>query len=215
MPAITAWRGLIAAASLAHGLSEDLSHSQQCGQRLQRDPEHTWRRLRGQAIGIVRNAPERPPQATRSVDECGALMRPPTLSPASHLEHRRGHDRGQHECASRDGAGVLPREVLHIGCVVSPAIELARHRGEPDSHPRNLLAERPHPGAFPVGRDYASHSFAHDMPSRRFESGRDVKPYSVTPTLGGDPFQRNDGGLIVRYSLLAASSDSTSVRNQR
>ena len=29
------------------------------------------------------------------------------------------------------------------------------------------------------------------------------KLYSVTPTLGGDPFQRNDGALIVRHSLLA------------
>jgi hypothetical protein len=168
MHAITARRGLIAATSLAHGLSENLSRSQhECGQRLRRDPEHTWRRLRGKAIGIVRNAPERRPQATRAVGECDALMRPPTLSPASHLEHRRGHDRGQHQCASRDGAGVRPREVLHIGCVVSPAIELGQHCGEPDSHPRNLLAERPHPGAYPVGRDYASHSFAHDLSSRR------------------------------------------------
>jgi hypothetical protein len=108
MHAITAQRGLIAATSLAHGLSEDLSRSQQCGQRLQqcgqrrqRDPEHTWRRLRGEAIGIVRNAPERSPQTTRSIDECDALMRPPTLSPVSHLEHRRGHDRGQHQCRRR------------------------------------------------------------------------------------------------------------------
>jgi len=152
MHAITARRGLIAATALAHGLSEDLSRSQQCRQRLQRDPEHTWR-LRGKAIGIVRNAPERPPQATRSVGECDALMRPRTLSPASHLEHRRGHDRGQHQCASRDGAGVLPHEVLHIGYVVSPAIELGQRCSEPDWHPRNLLAERPHSGAFPVGRD--------------------------------------------------------------
>jgi hypothetical protein len=201
MHAITARRGLMAATSLAHGLSEDLSRSQhEYGQRLRRDPEHTWRRLRGKAIGIVRNAPERPPQATRSVDECDAPMRPPTLSPASHLEnrHRRGHDRGQHQCASRDGAGVLPREVPPIGCVVSPAIELGQHCGEPD---RNLFAERRHPGAFPVGRDYASHSFAHDMSSRRIESGRDVN--SVASMLGGDPFHRNDGGLIVRHSLLA------------
>jgi hypothetical protein len=127
MHAITARRGLTAATSLAHGLSEDLSRSQhECGQCLRRDPEHTWRGLRGQAIGVVRNAPERLPQATRSVGECDALMRPPTLSPASHLEnrHRHGHDRGQHQCASRDGAGVRPREVFHIGCVVSPAIEL-------------------------------------------------------------------------------------------
>jgi hypothetical protein len=159
MHSITARRGLIAATSLVHGLSENLSRGQhECGQRLRRDPEHTWRRLRCKAIGIVPNAPE------RSIGECDALMRPPTLSPASYLEHRRGHDRGQHQCASRDGAGVCPREVLHIGCVVSPAIELGQHCGDPDSHPRNLLAERPHPGG---GRDYASHSFAHDMSSRR------------------------------------------------
>jgi hypothetical protein len=177
MHAITAPRGLMAATSLAHGLIEDLSRRQhECDQRRRRDPEHTGRRLRGKAIGIARDAPERPPQATRSVGECDALMRPPTLSPASDLENRRrrGHDRGQHQCASRDGASVRPREVLPIGCVVSPAIELGQHCGDLGSHPRNLLAERPHPSAFPVGRDYASHSFAHDTSSSRIESGRDV-----------------------------------------
>jgi hypothetical protein len=166
MHATTARRDLVASTSLVHDLGEDLSRSQhECRQRLRRDPEHTWRRLRGKEIGIVRNAPERPPQATRSVDQCGALMRPPTLSPASHLEnrdHRRSHDRGQHQRASRASAGVVP------------------HCGEPDSHPRNRFAERRHPGAFPVGRDYASHSFAHGMSS-------------------------TDGGLIVRLSLLAGA----------
>jgi hypothetical protein len=99
MHAIMARRDLIASTSLAHDLTEDFGRSQQCGQRLRRDPAPAWRRLRGTAIGLVRNAPERPTQATCSIGECDALMRPP-----------RSHDRGQHQCASRDGAGVLPRE---------------------------------------------------------------------------------------------------------
>jgi hypothetical protein len=40
MHAITARRGLIASTSLAHGLTKDFGRSQQCGQRLRRDPQH-------------------------------------------------------------------------------------------------------------------------------------------------------------------------------
>ena len=54
----------------------------------------------------------------------------------------------------------------------------------------------------------------------RFLLGDDLvldlrKLYSVTPTLGGDPFQRNDGELIVRHSFLAGVVRFDQRRSQR
>jgi|RhiMetdeSRZDD1v2_1073273.scaffolds.fasta_scaffold170952_5 hypothetical protein len=177
MHAITARRGLMAATSLAHGLSENLSRGQhECDQRLRRDPEHTWRRLRGKAIGIVRDAPERPPQATRSVGECDALMRPPTLSPAAHLEnrHRRRHDGGQHQCASSAPTCSRAR------CF--PSVALCRRRSSSVNTAVTRIRIRaiswlsvPHPGAFPVDtlrlEVRYSHSIVSGSPSSHGANG--------------------------------------------